>query len=365
MNKDTETKFEKTENLEDDYYDYNNDNNIMDVALGNIKDDPASIRSRPRRLKYWQLTLEDEDKIPKMPEKIIEEPNKELFNKLIESLREKKKEKNELIEKKLALIKEKRNEDKSKKYYDNNISNLIYQQKNELMKKKGELREKINTQNEINEPIRNTIKEYSENLKKFDRYHFSKKTREIRNQITQIKQQLSFSALTTQEEKKLIEKKQLLEEYIKPLKQLNDYKYSTKDHLKSTKSERKELNDLSSKIKEIKEHLKEIKQNKNNNTIMNEYEIEQIKSEIDDLRTDKKIIQNNINEEYDKFYQQKRDYEKQKELLNYINECQNKIKYLKKRNQKEKKIKEEKKKKNKGNKDNKDCQKNKDKEKSE
>ena len=65
MNKDTETKFEKTENLEDDYYDYNNDNNIMDVALGNIKDDPASIRSRPRRLKYWQLTLEDEDKIPK------------------------------------------------------------------------------------------------------------------------------------------------------------------------------------------------------------------------------------------------------------------------------------------------------------
>ena len=120
------------------------------------------------------------------------------------------------------------------------------------MKKKGELREKINSQNEINEPIRNTIKEYSENLKKYDKYHFSKKTREIRNQITQIKQQLSFSALTSQEEKKLIEKKHLLEEYIKPLKQLNDYKYSTKDHLKSTKSERKELNDLSSKINEIK-----------------------------------------------------------------------------------------------------------------
>ena len=96
MSKDTETKIETTsyEEEEDEIIDdYNNDNNIMDKALGNIKNDPASARSRPRRKPINQLTIEDEKTIPKMPDKIIKKPNLDEFNKKIKDLKEQKKKK--------------------------------------------------------------------------------------------------------------------------------------------------------------------------------------------------------------------------------------------------------------------------------
>ena len=78
MEKDTkqETEVKETtpEENEEEYYDDNDNYIIGKVLKGNIKDDPASVRSRPRNTPVSRLTLSDEDKIPKMPEKILPMP---------------------------------------------------------------------------------------------------------------------------------------------------------------------------------------------------------------------------------------------------------------------------------------------------
>jgi len=101
MEKDTKkeetTTTQTNNNNNDDYYENEEDEYLLDEAIhGSIKNDPASKRSRPGN-KYnnynkknenrpyfksiWQLTLEDEDKIPKLPENILKEPdNEKTFN---------------------------------------------------------------------------------------------------------------------------------------------------------------------------------------------------------------------------------------------------------------------------------------------
>lgn len=60
-----DTKVEEVHD-EEFYDDYNeNDNYYIDKALGNIKDDPGSVRSRPRRIPVYWIQLDDKDKIPK------------------------------------------------------------------------------------------------------------------------------------------------------------------------------------------------------------------------------------------------------------------------------------------------------------
>ena len=91
----------KAEEVQDDefYDDYNeNDNYLIDKALGNIKDDPGSVRSRPRRIPLYKLQLTDEDKIPPMPDKILQEPKDAEFQKKIDELKKKNKEKKASID---------------------------------------------------------------------------------------------------------------------------------------------------------------------------------------------------------------------------------------------------------------------------
>ena len=342
MNKDTETKFEKTENLEDDYYDYNNDNNIMDVALGNIKDDPASIRSRPRRLKYWQLTLEDEDKIPKMPEKILKQPNEENFHKEIEKLKSEKNQKgknisdlyNKITEEKTGI----KQEDKVK----------LNERKKELKKRKDELKSILENEDKGSEEIREELRNLTDEVRKYERYHFSKNPNVILNQIRDIKEKLSFSELSSTEEKQLMEKKPLLEEYYKPCKKLFDFKEKNK-HLLVKKSlpEREELKKINEELKEIKEKIKSVIDKKNESKPV----IEQYNVQIESLKKDKDEIQKKIDEKYEKFYQDEYEYNKQQRFIQYIKNCQEQIKKIKKRNEKEekRKLKEEKKKKKEGN----------------
>ena len=61
--KDTKEETNEYENY-DDYYN-ENDNYYIDKALGNIKDDPGSKRSRPRRIPVYkiQLNLNQKDRI--------------------------------------------------------------------------------------------------------------------------------------------------------------------------------------------------------------------------------------------------------------------------------------------------------------
>ena len=341
MNKDTETKFEKTENLEDDYYDYNNDNNIMDVALGNIKDDPASIRSRPRRLKYWQLTLEDEDKIPKMPEKILKQPNEENFNKEIEKLKSEKNQKgknisdlyNKITEEKTGI----KQEDKVK----------LNERKKELKKRKDELKSILENEDKGSEEIREELRNLTDEVRKYERYHFSKNPNVILNQIRDIKEKLSFSELSSTEEKQLMEKKPLLEEYYKPCKKLYDFKINNKDKLtKKNVSEREELKKINEELKKINDEIKIVFDKKNESKPI----IQQYKVQIESLKKDKEEIQKKIDESYEKFYQDKYEYDKQQRFIQYIKKCQEQINKIKKRNEKEKKrkLKEEKKKKKDG-----------------
>ena len=64
------------------------------------------------------------------------------------------------------------------------------------------------------------------------------------------------------------------------------------------------------------------------------------------MKKDKEEIQKKIDESYEKFYQDKYEYDKQQRFIQYIKKCQEQINKIKKRNEKEKKrkLKEEKKK---------------------
>ena len=344
MNKDTESKIEKKkeEEEEEEYDDYNNDNMIMDVALGNIKDDPASIRSRPRRLQYWKLKLEDEDKIPKMPEKILKQPNKEEFKKEIEKLKEDKIKKGKNISDLISKIQEEKTgikkEDRAQ----------LDEKKEKLLKRKNEIKSLLEVDDKGIEPIREELRNLNEEVRKYERYHFSKNPNVILSQIRDIKEKLSFSELSSTEEKQLMEKKPLLEEYYKPCKKLFDFKEKNK-HLLVKKSlpEREELKKINEELKEIKEKIKSVIDKKNESKPV----IEQYNVQIESLKKDKDEIQKKIDEKYEKFYQDEYEYNKQQRFIQYIKNCQEQIKKIKKRNEKEekRKLKEEKKKKKEGN----------------
>ena len=104
--KDTKEETNEYENY-DDYYN-ENDNYYIDKALGNIKDDPGSKRSRPRRIPVYKIQLTDEEKIPPMPEKLLKEPKDEEFKKKIDELKEQNQKKQNSIKEYLEKIKQER-----------------------------------------------------------------------------------------------------------------------------------------------------------------------------------------------------------------------------------------------------------------
>ena len=309
MSKDTESKIEKElEEEEEEYYDYNNDNNIMDIALGNIKNDPASIRSRPR-LQYWKLKLEDEDKIPKMPEKILKEPNKEAFNKEIEKLKEEKKKKGQSISDLINKIQEEKTGIKKEE------RTQLDEKKEKLIKRKNEIKSLLEVDDKGSEPIREELRNLTEEVRKYERYHLSKNPNVILSQIRDIKEKLSFSELSSNEEKQLLDKKPLLEEYYKPCKKLFDFKEKNKDLLvKKSRPEREELKKINEELKEIKDKIKSVIDKKNESKPV----IEQYNVQIESLKKDKEEIQKKIDESYEKFYQDKYEYDKQQRFIQYI-----------------------------------------------
>ena len=104
--KDTKEDPKEVEN-EDDYYN-ENDNYYIDKALGNIKDDPGTARSRPRRIPVYKIQLTDEEKIPPMPDKILREPKDDEFQKKIDELKEQNRKKKESINEYYEKIKQER-----------------------------------------------------------------------------------------------------------------------------------------------------------------------------------------------------------------------------------------------------------------
>ena len=311
-------------------YNYGNisyDNYMMDKILStrepNLYDENVPIE---------EITLEDEKKIPKMPENILSKPDKDSFNKLIDSYKKQIKEKRDLIEINILKIHEKKND------YDENIDDPIFNEKKKLKERKGELINILKEKKETNLPIRNKIRELKDDLKQYERYHLSTKIKVILNEIENIKEQLCFSKLTSQEEKKLINRKQLLNEYLIPLKKLNDYKLENKDLLQSTSEEKEELKTIDEDLIKVNDNIKQVYKNREEKYIATDNEINNIKLNLDKLREEKRELVNKMKQEYDKFYEKKREYENQQNLIEYINQCEEQIKYLKKNQQKEKKL---------------------------
>ena len=120
----------QTTKEEDFYDDYNeNDDYLMDKALGNIKNDPGSRRSRPRRIPIYKLTVDDSEKISKMPEKILKEPNDAEYKKRIDALLAESNKKKESIK---ELFEKKKQESFGVKSDD---KNNIFQKKKNYQKK--------------------------------------------------------------------------------------------------------------------------------------------------------------------------------------------------------------------------------------
>ena len=213
-------------NYYNNYNYYNNDgkNNYDNYMIDKVLNTRES-NLYDENVPVEEITLEDENRIPKMPEKILSKPDKESFDKLINSFKKEIKEKSDLIELNILKLQEKKND------YNENIYDQIFTEKKKLQERKGELINILKEKNETNIPIKNKIRELQEPLKKYDRYHLSNKPKVIINEIENIKEQLSFSKLTSQEEKKLMNRKNLLKEYLIPLQKLNDYKLENKDYI--------------------------------------------------------------------------------------------------------------------------------------
>ena len=169
--KDTKEEIKEEENY-DDYYN-ENDNYYIDKALGNIKDDPGTARSRPRRIPVYKIQLTDEDKIPKMPEKLVKEPKDEEFQKKIDELKKQNQSKQNSIKEYLEKIKQERmgvnSDDKQN----------LFERKKALTKQINDLSNEIKTIEETLGPIRTKFNSLSDKVKTFDKYHLQRKIQKL------------------------------------------------------------------------------------------------------------------------------------------------------------------------------------------
>ena len=300
----------------DEYADY-----VFDKALGNIKDDEGTRRSRPRKVPLYQLQIEDKDNIPKMPEKILREPNEEEYKKKIEELKNanKLKSKNigELIKKKKKEILGIKGEDK----------NNIFQQHKELIEEAKKIKELIKKDEDAIAPIRSKYNLLNEKVKSYEKFHYSTNRKIIESRIRKIQEQLSFGELTTHEESNLHEEKSNLENYLKILIEFIDFKAKHKDEFGKNIDKKKRLKEIHQQLDEINKEFEEIKKRKD----IVKPEINVINNQIQSLIKDKEENSRKIKELYDQWDQEAYAYDEQQKLIAYIKDAQNKIKSLEKK----------------------------------
>ena len=323
-----DTKEEETHD-EDFYDDYNeNDNYLIDKALGNIKDDPGSVRSRPRRIPIFKIQLSDEDKIPKMPDNILQEPKDEEYQKKIDELKKKNNEKKASIEEYI----EKRKQETMGVESDDKEN--VFQKKKNVGLEIKKLTEQINNEEQSIAPIRKKFNLLNDKVKSYERYHFNTTNlKKIASEIRKIQEKISFSNINVNEEQDLLNRKAALEDYQKDLKAFLDFKKENSENLNKTKdlkAKRKELFEQRDKLDKEIQSLKSKKENK-------KPEIDRINKIIQLLKEDKRKINEEIRQVYKEWNDKWYEYNEQQKLIQYIKDAQAKIKGLKKR---EKKIKE-------------------------
>ena len=234
--KDTKAEEAHDEEFYDDYNE--NDDYLISKALGNIKSDEGTARSRPRRIPLYYIQLDDEDKIPKMPEKILKEPNDDEFKKKIDALKEKNNEKSKSIQENIEKIKQEkmgvRSDDKDNPYEKKKVVN----------KKIKDLNIEINKLEQDIAPIRNKFTALSNKVKSYERYHFPNNPKRVAQDLKKIKEKISFAAINVTEETELIKRKAILEDYEKDLNEFIKFKNENNEALnkaKQPKDEKKKI----------------------------------------------------------------------------------------------------------------------------
>ena len=339
MEKDTKTE-SKNEPETKEFYDDEYENEVlMDEAIhGNMKNDPASKRSRPKDKNYnreknqkpyfksiWELTLDDEEKIPKMPEKILKEPESEKnLNTEIEAIQSE-------IDKKKQTLNELYNKiDAERTGIKKEDKNNIFEMRKNLQQEKKNLLSEINKEEES---IKNLVEERTklkDEMKKYEKFHYPNKIYQVQNQIKNIQEELSFGSLTPNEEKKKNIEKDNLNEYLKFLQKFHKFFADNKENLNKTKEPKKKLKEINEKLKKIYDEIKISKEKQKEISINSEQIINQIYEQIKNVKKQKDELFNKKNEliknwEDDWYY-----YEKQQREIKYIKDAQEKIKNLKK-----------------------------------
>lgn len=335
MEKDTQKEPQEvsSEQYVEDYYEDDDSYYFEKAFKSNIKDDPASIRSRPRNIPVGKLQITDEDNIPKMPEKILPMPDTKAIDNKIKAIEEAIKKKgeslNEVRKKKSDAIYGARNDEMDK----------VYEEHKKLKAELDIIKAKYDKEDEPIKNIRNTIDSMTGDLKKFEKYHFGTNPDSVAAEIKQIQESLSFSQLSITKEKKLSERRAIMSEYYTSLKKLKEFKDTHKTELDASYKRRAELkekfkplDELSKKIREYKEKKQKEKKKEKDDPVVNQFnlQIELIKKERDQLYIDKDELYKKKDND---FY----EYEVQQKLIDYIKRAKEKINSMRKKIEKDKK----------------------------
>jgi chromosome segregation ATPase len=283
-----------------------------------------------------KITIEDEEKLPEKPKDILEKPNDKHYEKAIKEIEDK-------LKKHYDSIKGLKEQIKKEKFGNNPEKEKLQKEKGELKPKQEELDKKIkNLELELAKPEaeRKAFRGQKDALQKDVEFTNIKI---IDAEIKSIQNKLGFSSLNIGEEKKLIDRKNRLEnqrpkvaklsEIKTKLDEINTNNKADYEKLKTLRDSRKIIND---QLKKIYTRLDEIHSNHvaNDPNIKNlQLQIESIDADILKLKGEK----NALSKEWDdKWYK----YEAQQKELTYINEALKKIADLKKKAERDRKRKE-------------------------
>ena len=324
--KSTEKTTKEVEVSNEEFYDDDvaSDNYYIEKALGNIKDDPGSRRSRPKRIPIYMIQLEDKDKIPKMPEKIFPKPDDEKYQKKIDELKEKSNAKKKSIQELFEKLKQEKMGIKS------DDKNNVFNRKKEILTQIEELNNQIKAEENDILPIRKKFNDLSDKVKSYEKYYFGTNLQKLGQEFKKIQEKLSFGEISVSEENELRNKKNILDEYQKVLSEFQNFKKENNEKLNKTKEPRQKRKELYEQLNKIKEEIDSVKNKKQ----QSEPEINNILSIINSLKQNKKEINAEIGEVYKEWDDKWYEYEEQQELINYIKKCQAKLKNLEKREKK-------------------------------
>lgn len=292
--------------------------------------------TRIKRIPLHQLKVEDENQIPAKPDVILEKPNDKHYEKLIKDLKDKieyhQKSKQEIAEK---ITKEK---------YGNNP------EIEKLKKVKDDLFTEIEPLSKELKETRDLCKGPSDELKNL-RALKSQLTNELEitdiddfnEEIKKIQKKLGFSTLNAPEEKKLIEKKNKLEDQKPKIEKLNQTKKRINDLYTKFGPSLKKVTELAGRLRVLTDKRKEnstklgvqYDNKKSNDPAINNLLLQRESINQENSKLKEQIFE--LEKEWeDKWYH----YEQQQKLLDYINEATKKITMLRKKEEKDQKRRE-------------------------